>query len=884
MPAVAPTLAGREPFQGASALPQTYVDQLRAELKLGRLLRLGVITAEFALIVVAIRLLNIETQAFEQVATLALGGFLVHHFLPAAWRQTFFAALSVASVLMVFGWRAGAWLLGMGGVLIALCHVPVPLRARIALVLLAAGVMVAERTHVLSPGSSYVPTVIWPILGSMFMFRLMLYLYDLKHKAAPFGVARALSYFFMLPNVCFPLFPIVDYKTFQRSAYNEDALRVYQTGAKWMLRGLVQLVLYKIIYLQGVITPAEAVDGISAGRYIITSYLLYLKISGLFHLIVGLLHMFGFGMPETHHLWLLSSSFTDFWRRTNIYWKDFMQKLVFNPTYFALRKLGETRAIAMATVITAALTWFLHTYQWFWIRGDFPVVWADVFFWSILGMGLLVSVVLESRKGRVRALKKRARTFRENAQLCLKTAGFFVFICLLWTIWNTPKLEELGLIGRALLNSGPLDVAVLLGVPISLGIARVLLEESRREVFGDGTGSEAAAKAFWPQAATVAVIASAFIVVALRPDVLVPLSAPVATVVKDMREGRLNQADMRKLQRGYYEDLGDVTRFDGELWVMYGGRPKGWNDSPQTRELSDATGGDFIPSTAEVFKGALRTINSHGMRDREYPLERGPDTFRIALIGASHDMGSGVKDDETYENVVEDRLNRELGTRTGKKFEILNFSQGGFTPTQKLAVIEQRMFRFKPDVILYVAYSEEYAWTFRSVPHLVKNQLLDQFPFIKSAMDRAGIQAEPGKPMPESMVLNSKLASYSEEALRAIVERFRDGTLSHDARPALVLIETPDDSLSRSREFDRLVRLGQAAKVPVLDLQGSFAGVKDRKSLWITPWDTHSNATGHRLLADRLYSLLLKERLVPTEAPNTTQDSRRTGATSTGSQ
>ena len=865
MPVAAPVLPKKVPPSRASAPPQSYADQLRADLQWGRMLRLGMVGVEFALIVAAIRFLNIESQAFEDVITLALAGFFVHHFLPAAWRQTFFAALSVTSVLMVFGWREGAWLLGAGGLLIVLCHLPIKIWVRIVLVLLTGGLLAAERMQALPISSPIVPIVIWPIFGSMFMFRLLIYIYDLKNNAAPFGVGRAVSYFFMLPNVCCPLFPLVDYKTFQRSAYNEDAIRIYQTGAKWMLRGLIHITLYKIIYLRGIITPAEAVDGLSAGRYIVTSYLLYLKISGLYHMIVGLLHMFGFGMPETHHQWLLSSSFTDFWRRTNIYWKDFMQKLVFNPVYFALRKRkGETLGVAGATAITAVLTWFLHSYQWFWIRGNLPILWVDVVFWSSLGIGLLVSVVWESRTGRKRSLEKPTLTFRENVLLCLKTAVFFMFICLLWTVWNTPKIEELVQIGRALLSARPLDLVILLGVPLCIGVVRVLFEGSRREVFGDGTGVEAAAKVFWPHAATVAVIASAFVVVALQPQVLVPLSPSLAAVVKDISDRRFSHADTRKLQRGYYEDLGDVTRFsDGELTVMYGGRPKGWNDSPQTRELNDATGGDFIPSTAQVFKGALRTINSHGMRDREYALERSPDTFRIALIGASHDMGSGVKDDETYENLVEDRLNRELGPKTRKKYELLNFSQGGLGPTQKLAVIEQRIFRFKPDLILYVAYSEEYAWAFRSVPHLLKNNLLDQFPFIKNAIDRAGIKVEPGSPPVENIVLSSKLAPYAEDAIRAILERFRDGALSRSIRPAMVLIETADDNPSRPKDFDRLLQLGQGAKLPVLDLQGSFAEVKDRKSLWIAPWDTHSNAKGHRLLAEKLYPLLLKEGLVP---------------------
>ena len=146
-------------------IPIEYRDQLRTDLEFGRLLRLGAIAAQFALIVAAFRLTNIETDAVELILTLALGGFLVHHFLPAAWRQSFFAALSVASVPMVFGWEHGAWLLGMGGLLIALCHLPVALWARVVLVLLAAGAMAAARVKVLPWVSPYIPGTIWPILG-----------------------------------------------------------------------------------------------------------------------------------------------------------------------------------------------------------------------------------------------------------------------------------------------------------------------------------------------------------------------------------------------------------------------------------------------------------------------------------------------------------------------------------------------------------------------------------------------------------------------------------------------------------------------------------------------------------------------------------------------
>lgn len=859
------TASRLEPALGRPGAPQSYLEQLRHELQPGRVLRLGVITIQFALVVAAIRLLNIETKAFELVLTLALGGFLVHHFLPAAWRQGFFAALSVASVPMIFGWHDGAWILGAGGLLIALCHLPVPMRWRIALLVVVGGILAAERMQALPTGSPIMPTSIWPILGSMFMFRILIYIYDLKHRAAAFSIDRTLTYFFMLPNVCFPLYPIVDYKTLQRSAYNDDALRLYQTGNRFMLRGLTHLALYMVVYHMGVIDAVDVATGMDAAQYMFVAYLLYLKISGTFHLIIGILHMYGFGLPATHHLYLLTSSFTDLWRRANIYWKEFIQKLVFNPTYFKLRKRGETLAVCSATAITAVLTWLLHSYQWFWIRGTFPFGWSDIVFWGALGIGLTVNTTMESRNATKRRLEKRGRTFREGAILCLKTAGMFTTIIVLWTIWNTPKVEELGIVWRGVLSSGPAELAVLLGVPLGLGVLRVLFDDHKRDG-GPGSGPQS----FWREATFICVGALAFIAVALRPIWLAPVSPRLATLVSDVREGRLNDADKKRLIRGYYENLADGTRFNDELSKMFNGRPRDWSESPQTRERADAIGTEFVPSTSMVFKGALRTINSLGMRDREYAQARGPDTFRIALVGVSNDAGSGVRDDETYENVVEDRLNRELGPLTGKKFEVLNFSIPGSSATQKLAMFEKRVFDFHPDVVLYIAYSKELDWVFESVPHLIKNRLVGEFPFVERAIGRAGIVIESGQRPPEKIVLASKLAPYASDALHAVLERFRDGARARGIRPALVLNESLDDGPARSDKLGLVAQIGRSLELPVLDLNGSFAGVKDPRSLWIAPWDTHPNAEGHRLLAERLYTLLLKEGLVQAAAPPAT--------------
>ena len=114
---------------------------------------------------------------------------------------------------------------------------------------------------------------------------------------------------------------------------------------RWIVRGLLHLILYRFVYLHLAGDPAELVTLGDLRAVPARTFLLYLRVSGQFHLIVGVLHLYGFRLPETHHLYYLASSFTDFWRRINIYWKDFMMKLVYYPSYFRLRRWGGNTAL-----------------------------------------------------------------------------------------------------------------------------------------------------------------------------------------------------------------------------------------------------------------------------------------------------------------------------------------------------------------------------------------------------------------------------------------------------------------------------------------------------------------------------------------------------------
>src|SRR5438309_6540186 len=414
------------------------------------------VVAQFGLIVMVVNYWQLDSRPLARLMALAFAGFVIHHLLPVRCSLPFFYMLSLLAVISSLGhlgpnvgraWLTGKLttagflyhlipgltLVGIGLGLIGICHLPIRFAARVGLVAVAGAALAFLRAH-----SQWFPDVteMWVILGSMFMFRLMIYLYDLKHRTAPFSPARAISYFFLLPNVCFPLFPVVDYKTFCSTYYNEEWPRVYQTGLKWMFRGVIQLLLYRVIYQYAPLDVSKLSSALDVAGCMLGMYLLYLRISGTFHLIVGLLHMFGFNLPETHHLYYLSTSFTDLWRRINIYWKDFVMKLFFYPIHFKLRKIGPIRAMLVATLATFLATWTLHSWQWFWIRGKPLLDWKDFSFWIILALLVLATSLYEAIRGRQRTLVPSRITLHRRLIFGLQAVGVFSFMCILWTLWT----------------------------------------------------------------------------------------------------------------------------------------------------------------------------------------------------------------------------------------------------------------------------------------------------------------------------------------------------------------------------------------------------------------------------------------------------------------
>jgi hypothetical protein len=804
-----------------------------------------VVLAQLGLFVLVLRQFQIESGAFIRLALLAFAGFAIHAWLPLRYRLPFFLALSLAGIALVLGVANGFWIVGIGLVLIAVCHLPFAFPTRIAILLALAAILVAQRAQWMpAPWSE----AIWPILGSMFMFRLIVYLYDLKHDSGPAAPLHALSYFFMLPNACFPLFPVVDYKTFRRNYFDDDAYRIYQVGLDWMVRGVVHLILYRVVYYYMTLAPSEVHGPGDLAQYMVSNFLLYLRVSGQFHLIVGMLYLFGFRLPETHHKYFLASSISDFWRRINIYWKDFMLKVFYYPAYFKLRRYGTTFALVLATLFVFVMTWFLHAYQWFWLRGTLLFVWQDILFWTILGGLVVVNSLWEAKRGRERRLGKGTWTWRSMSILALKTAGTFAFICVLWSFWTTESVAE----WLSLWSAIGVKLAGELGpTPVLLAAAMVAASTT-----GGGGGAKPGQRRPSPYRTAIATTASLLVLLAVGIEGIYTHYGPtVASFIQPLRTGQLSRLDNAALERGYYENLLQVNRFNSQLWEVYSKRPTTWLDA-QGGQLKRHTAGfaqiELIPSFVMTSDFGKLTVNRWGMRDQDYELKPPPGVFRIALLGPSNVMGWGVGDGETFEALLEERLNRERIGGPFAKYEILNFGVMGYDPPQQLVALEKAL-AFSPSALFYVATGREISRAARYMAAAVQKRIAIPYPDLKAIIAQAGLEPE----MDDATALK-RLEPYRLQILSTVYGQLVNESRARGLVAVWIFLPQVREG-AWQEETSETVRLAEAAGFVVINLDGIYKG-QDLAAVRLAEWDDHPNARAHRLIAERLYELLQSKR------------------------
>ena len=93
--------------------------------------------------------------------------------------------------------------------------------------------------------------------------------------------------------------------------------------------------------------------------------------------------------------------------------------------------------------------------------------------------------------------------------------------------------------------------------------------------------------------------------------------------------------------------------------------------------------------------GGIHSVNRFGFNDRDYPLERKPDTLRILILSDSFNWAGGLN--ANYTSILEKRFEEEFGDR---RVEIINAGYSSTHTYEQLLLLQKFGLQYNPDLVI----------------------------------------------------------------------------------------------------------------------------------------------------------------------------------------
>ncbi len=259
-------------------------------------------------------------------------------------------------------------------------------------------------------------------------------------------------------------------------------------------------------------------------------------------------------------------------------------------------------------------------------------------------------------------------------------------------------------------------------------------------------------------------------------------------------------------------------------------------------------------------------INSHGMRDREYPVDKPQGVTRIVVLGDSVAFGWGVKAEDTFPKQLELILNQGGPGR----YEVLNTGTRGYNTYQELQLLKEVGLRFHPDVVI-LAYvnndaeplekqagliSGKHLWLIRLKDFVKEHSYL--YAFFRKNLEVARHMVTPQK-FSETYTDQFNLDNPGWKASREALKELQG--LSGQERFRLILAYCPQfENLKPGESYppalERIRRqvlgAGRELGIDTIDLLEAVRG-QDPEKLKVSTGDSfHPSPYGHQLFAKAL--------------------------------
>jgi hypothetical protein len=253
------------------------------------------------------------------------------------------------------------------------------------------------------------------------------------------------------------------------------------------------------------------------------------------------------------------------------------------------------------------------------------------------------------------------------------------------------------------------------------------------------------------------------------------------------------------------------------------------------------------------------SLNSHGLRDEDFPLAKPAGERRILVLGDSVAFGWGVSQGETFS----DRMEPLLHQLTGKQWQVINAGVNGYNSSQESKWFRLHGIRFQPDIVVLLYVSNDvdpvidpnvnkwrrYPNWPGSLPELIDRSrslsyLFQMGKLMKVARDLQ--QAREGQPLtapPTSITTHSGWRA-SRQALVDISKTCRESGIS--------FIVAQEDELDLGM-VEQLAQVG----IEVISLKDMQLKLPLNEQ-YVSRVDPHPSATVHNRMAIRLVEELNK--------------------------
>jgi hypothetical protein len=339
----------------------------------------------------------------------------------------------------------------------------------------------------------------------------------------------------------------------------------------------------------------------------------------------------------------------------------------------------------------------------------------------------------------------------------------------------------------------------------------------------------------------------------------------VRAIVDCARSPEPGPAEREGRAYNYYVELIEGSSGSRRTAAPRGSGWIGFKEADVIRYLDD----DFLlfelkPQVRRVLCGQPFETNAFGMHDDAVAPEKPEGTFRIAVLGASMDMGWGVSYGETYVNRIQRWLTERAagaGATPGRprRYEVLNFAVAAYSPLQRLETLRRKVMAFRPDLVIYSATTLDVRLMEIHLCDLLRQRVDLKYDFVREAVARAGLDRDDVRVDRDGLLVNKPRLKHKLSSCYWWVYDRTLGAIASECRSAgvplaMVIIPRvgPEDAPAlRAEPVARLRALAAHHAITAFDLSDAFDR-DDPATLEVASWDDHPNATGHARLFEAL--------------------------------